>query len=70
MSEQEPVSLTRGDLISGTGRGIFMSVDLLNAVLAGKSANLLSTSVEISSGKRIIKNNRGMKTNHTSVKTN
>jgi len=45
VSGQEPVSLTRDDLISGTGRGIFMSVDLINTVFAGKSANLFFTSV-------------------------
>lgn len=36
VSGQEPVSLTRDDIIPWTDRGIFMSVDLTNTVLAGE----------------------------------
>ncbi|GAP69510.1 hypothetical protein BA6E_11338 [Bacteroidales bacterium 6E] len=68
VSGQEPVSLTRDDLISGIVRGIFISIDLINAVLARKSVNLflhqLSYPVE-----KEFKNDRGIKTSHPRAQT-
>ncbi len=40
VSGQEPVSLTRDDLIPWTDRGILMSVDLTNTVFAGESVKM------------------------------